>query len=223
MLRRLGVLTALGVVAAMFAGVSTAQAQTAGVCVFTGLSGSLTPDIESIESDLFPVAFDIERGNYNLASGAPLNATCAGLFNGVPKVDQNAQIASHGSYDNIYCGTAFLHDLNGDGTTVWFPSGGGIGGSADPIGYEIPFVAGQGPMLIGPKGGRTSLSSRTAFLVTDAANSGPQQDPHNQPVSGNYTGVGFVHIAPQNLPGGCSIEPVNQFTVTGFFIAENAL
>ena len=216
----------------MCAGVSSAQAQTAGVCVFTGLSGSLTPDIQSIESDLFPVAFDIERGNYNLASGAPLNATCAGLFNGAPKVDQQAQVVSHGSYDNIYCGTVFLHDLNGDGTTVSFPDGNGIGGWADPLGYEIPFVAGQGPMLIGAKGGgRPSLSSRTTFLLTDTANSGPQQDPHVQPVSGNYTGVGFVNIVPERQPigsdnlaqHGCLTESVNQFTVTGFFIAENAL
>ena len=223
MLRRIGVLASLAVVATMFAGVSTASAQTAGVCVFTGLSGNLTPDIQSIESDLLALTpLDIERGDYNFSTGAPANAACAGLFNGNPRVEPNATIISHGSYDNILCGTGFAHDLDGLGTTV----------TAGPdtitgAGYEIPFVAGQGPLIIGPKVGRPSLvqlaTGNPLLTPTDGANSGPQQDPFNRPVSGSFTGLGFVNIVPVNLPGGCGSEPVNQFTVTGFFIAEDIL
>ena len=202
--------------------------QTPSVCVFTGLSGSLTPDIQSIESDLLALTpLDVERGDYNFSTGAPLNTACAGEFNGNPRVEQSGTIVSHGSYDNILCGTGFAHDLDGDGTAVSFASGNGIGGSADPIGYEIPFIAGQGPMLIGPKGDRPSLvqlaTGNPLLTSTDTVNSGPQQDPFRRPVGGNYTGVGFVNIVPVNLPGGCQSQPVDQFTVTGFFIVEDVL
>ena len=213
MLRRIGVLTSVAVVAAMFAGVPSAHAQTAGVCLFTGVSGELTPDIQSIESDLLALTpLDIERGNYNFFAGGIVdgNAPCSG--------DLSANFATQGSYDNILCGTGFWHDL--DGSHTWTTATGGR------IGYEIPFVAGQGPMLIGPKGGRPSLVSLTAILGTDTVNSAAQQDPFNRPVTGDFTGTGFVNIVPQNfipeLGQSCYSQPVNRFVVTGFFILTDA-
>jgi hypothetical protein len=212
----------LALVATMFASVSSAQATT-GVCVFTGLSGALTPPIESIQKDLTQAGdplLDVERGGYNFSTGTPADAVCAGTFNGVPQVVTNASITSEGSYDNIKCGTGFAHDLDGDGTLV---TGGTppvtIGGSADPAGYEIPFVGGTGPLLIGPNG-KAPLAAATDLLPADPDNVPANHTDAHNPVVSNYVGLGAVNIVPVS-PGNCVNQDVGVFTVTGFFVATN--
>ena len=226
MLRRIGVLASLAVVAAMFAGVSTASAQlppTAGVCIFDGLSGQLQPGIDNIAKDL---SLDIDRGTYSFTG----DGTCAGLLNGVP-TSGSFPIASNGNYDNILCGTGFAHDLDGGGTTL-----AALGVSpTNPAGYEIPFVAGIGPLLIGPEG-KPALAGATDILggvtgvqgthLADGAGGGL----HGSVVS-NYVGAGLVSIVPGTAqppdpPNENCIEPsppdpdgdTDQFAVNGFFV-----
>lgn len=234
MLRRIGVLASLAVVAAMFVGSSTAQAQTAGVCVFTGLAGTLTPDIPNAVPDLLDLnPVDIERGAYTYSSsGGGGTAACAGLFNGAPQVRPDVIIDSAGGYDNLLCGTGFAHDADGNQTVVRTADGAiQIGPGA--AGYQIPFVAGVGPLLIGPK----ATSGITPNLGNVVAGSPNAADPP-MTVTSSYTGAGLVQIT----PGADSDPPQSRdncitpdlsptgpdgdtgsFQVKGFFIAENVL
>ena len=224
MLRRIGVLTSLAVVAVMFAGVSSAQAQTAGVCVFTGLSGQLTPGIEDASAD--DGVIDIERGSYNFTSGGTtpdVPATCAGVFDGTPQVDQ-VDITSNGFYDNIVCGTGWAHDLDGSGTTVTGLTT-GISIGPNEAGYEIPFVAGNGPLLIG---GPTATVDASELLPADPGRGSHSTatglDATHAGVSSSFTGVGFVHITPDSAQGDNCVASTGDaetdaFEVAGFFVA----
>jgi hypothetical protein len=249
MLRRIGVLTSLAVVAVMFAGVSSAQAQTAGVCVFTGLSGTLkagdgthTPannenhGIENIQADVSrglagSFGLDVERGSYQFSTGAPAAADCVGLLNGVPTVALDTTITSNGFYDNIVCGTGFAHDLDSSGTTFAALNVGPNAGQ-DDAGYEIPFVAGNGPLLIGPDG-KPPLAALTELLPADnieggahgvhAADSNGGTAMHGNVVS-DFVGTGAVHIAAV-APDNCgtandegTLNDTDSFEVTGFFV-----
>jgi hypothetical protein len=202
MLRRIGVLASLAVVAAMFAGTSSASAAAgdAGVCVFTGVSGTLTPSIPGIQADISDIAtnpltvVDIEQGGYNFQG---TNVLCAGVFNGTPVTPLDpVTLTSAGDYANILCGTGWASDLDGSGTTLASP---GIG-TVSNVGYQIPFVAGNGPLVIG-----AGVSTAPPTL--------------GDPITGDYVGAGAVHITPQNLPGGCSTQAVTQFDVAGGFVA----
>ena len=223
MLRRIGVLASLAVMATMFAGVQSASAQTAGVCVFEGLAGTLTPGIPNALTDLNPT--DWEQGSYVYNGNT---AVCAGTFNGSPDVGANVSINSSGYYDNLLCGTGFAHDLDGSNTTV---SGTGVLGTSISVsgaGYQIPFVAGVGPLIIG---GNQSLPAR-AGAPAHAGASG--LDANHGGVSSAYTGLGVVQITPgQGAPsptrdncitpdlsgsGGPDGE-TNSFEVKGFFVA----
>ena len=237
MLRRIGVLASLAVVAAMFAGVSTAQAQvppTAGVCIFTGLSGQLQPGIENAVPDVNDLLVDVERGTYNFGG----SGTCAGLLNGVPTTG-SFPITSAGSYDNIVCGTGFAHDLDGSGTTL-----AALGVDANnPAGYEIPFVAGNGPLLIGPEdkpalaGATDVLGGVTGVEGTHPADgkAGTGTSSLHGDVRSNYVGAGAVNIIPgtngplsgqppnENCTEPAGFQPgedgdTDQFAVTGFFV-----
>jgi hypothetical protein len=227
MLRRIGVLASLAVVAAMFAGVSTASAQlppTAGVCIFTGLSGQLQPGIQNAVPDIPPLV-DVERGTYNFGG----NGTCAGLLNGAPQTG-TFPITSAGNFDNIVCGTGFAHDLDGSGTTL---AALGVG-PTNPAGYEIAFVAGTGPLLIGPAG-KPALAGLSELLPADASAPTHPADGvgggMHGTVASNFVGGGLVNIvpgsaAPPNPPNENCIEPsppdpdgdTDQFAVTGFFV-----
>jgi hypothetical protein len=222
MLRRIGVVASLAVVAAMFTGVSPAHAQTAGVCIFNGLSGQLQPAIPNSIPD---ASFDVERGTYNFSG----NGTCAALLAGVPVIG-TSPITSVGDYDNISCGTGFAHDLDGNGTS--FP---GLGVSpSNPAGYEIPFFFGTGPLLIGPAG-KPPLARFTELLPPDAAAPTHPADGVGGGMHGlvlsNYVGHGVVQIVPgtaqpPNPPNENCIEPsppdpdgdTDQFVVNGFFV-----
>ena len=231
MLRRIGVLTSLVVVAVMFAGISSAQAQipNTGICIFEGLSGTLNAGtsahgahghgIQNIASDIANLTpNDVERGSYNFTTaGGAATAVCAGVFNGAPVVEPNASITSDGFYDNILCGNGFAHDLDGDGTVV--------AGTTDPnlqigpgeAGYEIPFHGGEGPLFIGPDG-KSPLAAHTDNLPPDNqpgsgglhgdhdpdGNQGPPPpaNPRHGNVVSAYTGIGWVAIEPQ-LPDNC--------------------
>ena len=203
MLRRIGVLASLAVVATMFAGISSAQAAVgdAGVCVFTGLAGNLVDSengaagIPSAQKDFqsdMDLA-DIERGTYNY--GGP--ATCAGVFNGIPVVPalNNTNITSNGNYQNIVCGTGWAQDIGGANTVADGP------GAADitNVGYEIPFLAGTGPLFIG-----------TPFVST-------APDTLGTPLGGTYAGLGVVHIQPVS-PDNCVTTDTNEFSVAGAFV-----
>jgi hypothetical protein len=197
MLRRIGVLTSLAVVAAMFAGVTSANAQAgdAGACVFTGLSGQLNQPIPPGLTD--PL---IQEGTYSFTG---TDVTCAGVFGGqvITPLD-DITLTSNGHYDNIVCGTGFAADPNGSGTTLAAPA---KGLSVSNVGYEISFVAGVGPLRIGPPNVRTA-------------------PPHlGDPITGNYRGGGVVAITPQNHTPpndvGCVTAPTAQFEVAGAFVA----
>lgn len=229
MLRRIGVLASLAVMATMFAGISSAQAQTAGVCIFTGLSGQLQANgaavgtgIQNADLDFQQAAtlngapLDVERGSYNFGG----SGTCAGVLNGAPQTG-TFPITSSGNYDNIVCGTGFAHDLDGNGTNL-----AALGVSpTNPAGYEIPFVAGNGPLLIGP-GGKPALAAVTDLLPPEAGSVGTH--PHDGAASAgihgnvvsNYVGVGAVNILPTS-PDNCATSAdgdTDQFNVTGFFV-----
>jgi hypothetical protein len=184
--------------AAMFVGSSTANAAAgdAGVCVFTGLAGDLAPGIPNIESDLVP---DAEGGSYTY--GGP--ATCAGVFEGetVNTGLDGATITSSGEYLNVYCGTGIATDSN---PNISF---GSIAISAP---YVIPFVAGNGPLVIGAS-------------VEGLA---PAVDP-------SYVGLGAVHITPgrdsdaitardncvMSPPDDPADDTTDDFQVAGAFVA----
>jgi hypothetical protein len=235
MYRRIAVLASLAVVAAMFVGSSTANAShetgNGGVCVFTGLAGGLSPQIESIQSDIgnppdpIDAITSIERGSYQFGG----DATCAGrvgprVFAPNPTVSlTNARITSNGFYDNILCGTGFAHDHTGANTNVAVTSGvvvdtstvpptvnpNGSGPAITGVGYEIPFVAGNGALLIGLPAPLNNLSA--AVTGTGA------HHPHPG-VSGGYVGAGYVHIQPR-APGNCVTTDVSAFDVAGAFVA----
>lgn len=215
MLRRIGVLASLAVVAAMFMGVTSANAAVgdAGVCVFDGLSGTLNPSIPGIAND--PGLIDVERGSYNFHTGGAtggLGAVCAGAFGGSLDVGP-VTINSDGYYDNILCGTGFAHDLDGAQTTI---AGTGVLGTSINIsgaGYEIPFVAGVGPLLIGP-------GPSLAGLVTPGTHAGASgADATHGAKSSDWAGAGLVQIAPVNATtGGCVIQDVSEFEVRGLFV-----
>jgi hypothetical protein len=202
MLKRIGVLTSLAVVAVMFAGVSSAQAATAGVCVFSGLAGELTP-IQNAQPDLedlgqpgnpLPAPLDFEQGGYKYGHSNPGGATCGGVLNGnlvVPSLG-NGTITSDGYYDNIICGTGFAHDIDGSDTHLI-----GAGNDITGVGYQIPFVAGVGPLLIAD--GAPNL----AGLLAPNHGAGANDDETHADASTTdpntgltYTGAGLVQITP---------------------------
>jgi hypothetical protein len=188
MLRRIGVLASLAVFATMlFGSVQSANAATAGVCVFTGLAGNLTPAIPNAIpdiSDLNPL--DVEKGSYSYSSaGGGGTALCAGVAGTTVVPPTAATILSNGGYDNIICGTGFAHDANGDASSI---SAGALslGGSGDPGGYQIPFVGGVGPLLIGPNG-----APNLGVVLT-----GPNAADGAATITSNYIGTGLVQITP---------------------------
>jgi len=213
MRRRVGVLASLLVVAAMFAGVSTAQAQTE-VCVFEGVA-VLDPGIQNISDDLGdPDPFDIEQGEYIF------DGECAGT---------GVEIHSDGYYDNILCGSGFAHDLDGSGTAV-----GVLGG----WGYEILFAGGVGALFIGPAGRDPLVNQLSGDLgIPDGDHQDvdpPEDDPDNAdhvhgPVESGFTGHGAVWITPGDGSVPPSEDPDNcissddgttdQFRVAGYFVA----
>lgn len=198
MLRRIGVLTSLAVTAAMFAGVSSAQAQyEQAACVFTGLSGALVDPIPPPPAGLGQV------GSYDFTGRANCAATLTGGGQITPDADgENTTITSAGTYDNIACGTGWAYDLGGDGSTVVDPD---AGAPISNIGYEIFFGGGNGNLVIG-EGNANAPSANGAAL------------------GGGYTGDGVVHITPQNRQPpnnvGCATAPTAQFEVAGSFAAD---
>jgi hypothetical protein len=165
-----------------------------------------TPGIENLAND---PPLDVDRGSYSFSTGGGaggLQAVCAGLFAGEPELDTDANIESDGFYDSIICGTGFAHDLDGDNTIVF-----GTSESVPPVldattyslgnaGYEIPFVAGNGPLLIGPDG-KPALSGLSQNIASDM--NAPTHGPDgvgggmHGAVDSSYTGVGAVHITPR--------------------------
>jgi hypothetical protein len=245
MLRRIGVLTSLAVGAAMFAGVSSAQAADAGVCVFDGLAGNLENE-DPLTSEGIPPAsvdatdangpLDIEQGTYNFSSSGGALAQCAGVFKTSTVVfpPTNVTITSAGFYDNIVCGTGTAHDLDGSGTTVT--------SAVPPIsitgaGYEIPFSGGVGPLLIGPGPVISNEIPGVNQHGTGATDDG-LDDSHDNRQS-LYNGLGLVQITPgrddatppsaANLtsrdncvdprPGPGPKPGVDEFEVKGYFVA----
>jgi hypothetical protein len=189
MLRRIGILASLAVVAAMFVGSSTAQGATAGVCVFTGLAGTLTPDIPNAIPDIADGnPLDVEKGAYTYASGdGGGQAVCAGVVGNTPVPPTAATILSNGGYDNIICGTGFAHDANGDASSITAGAL-SLGGPGDPGGYQIPFVSGIGPLLVGPNGAPNLGVALTGPNAADGAAT----------ITSNYVGTGLVQITPGN-------------------------
>jgi hypothetical protein len=221
-----------------------------GVCVFTGLAGGLNPPIQNALEDLGVPdnidvlgALDIERGSYNFSGGA----TCVGkvgtkVFAPIPDPQpddplnglQNVTITSNGFYDNIICGTGFAHDQPGTNTNVTRTSGlmvdvgtvpptietSGTGPTITGVGYEILFVAGNGPLLIGLPAPLNNLSA--AVTGTGAHHAHPG-------VSGGYVGAGAVHITPGDRlstdplnptnPDNCINLDTDTFEVAGGFVA----
>lgn len=198
MLRRIGVLASLAVVAAMFAGVPTASAtHNAGVCVFTGVAGNLTDEGGSggipnaIPDALDTNPLDIEQGKYTYNSSDGGTAICAGEFGGqAPVIANPATISSTGSYDNIVCGTGFAHDIDGSQTQITAGVGSIPAGSA---GYQIPFVGGVGPLLIGPNGA-PNLAGLVPGVTNHTDTTGA--DATHGAVSSQYVGAGVVQISP---------------------------
>jgi hypothetical protein len=210
MYRRIAVVASLAVVAAMFVGSSTASAQSAGGCVFTGLAGNLVDDqngsagLPSIQKDLTDPAYaspedpqDYEHGTYSYAGPA----TCAGVFNGqtVAPGANNATISSEGFYDNALCGTGYALDPAGTGTTIASTDSSGNPISVTGVGYEIQFAGGHGPLFIG----------------TNAESRDPE---HDGLITGDYSGNGVVQIRPKG--GNCGTTDVNAFDVAGSFTAS---
>ena len=249
MLRRIGILASLAVVAAMFAGVQSAQAQTAGVCVFSGLAGGLTP-IPNITADTATPS--IERGTYSFSTAGGGTAACAGQFEGQRGVATTANgsltIDSEGYYDNIYCGTGWAHDLNGNGTFVRIGTGTippSTGATITDAGFEIPFVAGVGPLLIGPDdapatAAASGLIGPGGHGAHVTANDVGTEDENHGPLGGDgkdskYVGGGAVVISAGsgepptvthdncfNQDDGDSLaNHTNEFLVAGFFVAAD--
>ena len=252
MLRRIGILASLAVVAAMFAGVQSAQAQgpTAGVCVFSGLAGGLTP-IPNITADTATPS--VERGTYSFSTAGGGTAACAGVFEGtagVATTPNGLTIDSEGYYDNIYCGTGWAHDLNGNGTFVRItqtipPS---PGATITGAGFEIPFVAGVGPLLIGPDDAPATAAAselippsgdddHSSHVTADDVGT---EDENHGPLGGDgkdsaYVGGGAVVISagrgePPTVPhdncfnqdnGNSLPNHTNEFLVAGFFVAAD--
>ena len=224
MLRRIGVLASLAVMATMFAGVQSASAQTAGVCVFEGLAGTLSPALPNAIPDVQDGnILDIEQGSYVYSGNT---AVCAGVFDGAPQAAADVNITSNGYYDNLICGTGFAHDLDGSGTTVNSPS---AGISVSGAGYQIPFVAGIGPILIGPSG-----APALAGLVAGGHAGASGADANHGAVSSAYTGAGLVQITPGNdadvgpqrdnciTPAAAGNDGnTGSFQVKGFFVAAS--
>ena len=218
MLKRIGVLASLAVVAAMFMGVTSANAAVgdAGVCVFDGLSGTLNPSIPGIAND--PGLIDVERGSYNFHTGGAtgnLGAVCAGVFGGSPDVG-TVDITSDGYYDNIICGTGFAHDLDGAETSL---TGTGVLGTTINIsnaGYEIPFVGGVGPLLIGPGPSLAALSE----VLTAGGHAATGPDAGHGDKTSDWLGAGLVQITPDALNGGgdCVVNDTSEFQVRGLFV-----
>jgi hypothetical protein len=184
------VVLSLSVCLAGVCGAASAQAQTEIVCIFTGVSGTLTAgngthgghghgiqnvvddasDPSSVTTPLGPAidipagGLDVERGSYSFTTdGGAGIATCAGRFEGALLPPTAVTISSDGFYDSIVCGTGFAHDLDGSGTTV---RGTGIAIGPDELGYEIAFAAGAGAVVIGPDG-QPALSGATELLLRD--------------------------------------------------------
>jgi hypothetical protein len=248
MFSRVAGLASLTVVAALFVGAPTVQAQTGLTCVFSGQSGHLNPDIQSIASDN-PLGdpqgpFDIETGDYDFAG----TGSCGGMVRNIPVVMANATFTSVGSYDNIKCGTGFAHDLDGSGTNISAVNllGGntvGIGPATvggTNIGYEIFFRGSAGDLVIGPDGRNPTVNLVEPLLPddNDADGAGPDIDrttvhsdsgrrPHPA-VDSDYSGSGHVHIVPGAVPapagngnpadGNCIDTSVDQFKVNGYFV-----
>jgi hypothetical protein len=183
----------------MFAGVPTASAtHNAGVCVFTGVAGNLTDESGAggIPNIIPDASLDIEQGKYTYNSNDGGTAICAGRFNDTqPVVANPATISSTGYYDNVLCGTGIAHDIDGSGTSITAGVGSIPQGSA---GYQIPFVGGVGPLLIGPDGGPNLAASLPGVTNhTDAAAAGDTADAsHANSVSSEYVGTGLVQISP---------------------------
>jgi hypothetical protein len=222
--------------------------------VFDGLSGKLSDGHpgHGIENAQFDASLDIERGSYSFSTGGgvgTIQAVCAGVFAGEPEIDLNAQIISNGFYDNIICGTGFAHDLDGDNTII-----GGVtdtpnvppvldGGEAytlGNIGYEVPFIDRDGPLLIGPDG-KIPLAGLTEAGIwpfgndthaplhgADGVAGGPFSAQHGL-VDSDYTGRGDVHITPRS-PDNCFnafaedgvFNDTDEFLVSGHFTITDA-
>ena len=144
-------------------------------------------------------------------------------------------ISSQGNYDSIVCGTGFLHDLDGNGTTI---SGGTV--SIGGMGYEIAFTAGVGVMKIGPNGTPSvvGLAQDGWNVIADALPPVPPGTPvmvewfnHTADVThgnlaGEYVGSGVVEITPMGPPGNnCVVDDdgrINQFRAAGAFVIASA-
>ena len=212
MLRRIAVLMSLAVVAVMFAGVSSAQASgTTGdsaVCEFAGPADVTPPIPPGPTVPQLKVLYHF-RGD----------ATCAGTFMGEPYGPSPATITSFGEYYNIQCGTGWAQDAtdpegSSGGTTIDVSGTNQAGQDIPPVTevkYEIPFMAGNGPLLIG--------HGQKTFNPFD-------NGPYNPPFDGDprltdhWRGGGAVHITPVNAAsGGCVTQPVSTFDVDGSFNA----
>jgi hypothetical protein len=231
MYRRIAVLASLAVMAAMFVGSSTANAALGdgGVCVFDGLAGGLTPAIQDTVNDVTggnPLS--IERGGYTFNGDATCVGTVGGTVFAPTAGPDNVDLSSVGNYDNIVCGTGTAHDHDGDLTSVTAVSGTGVGASIRNVGYEIPFVGGNGPLLIGLG---TNISGAVHDLGAVTGHEGPAHA--HAPTSGNFAGVGAVHITPGDrrdpvapadsdnciADNGDGDGGTNTFEVAGAFIA----
>ena len=224
MYRRTAVLASLSVLGAMLFSGPAAQADTGDivVCQFQGLSGQLVPEIIDIQSDLTEDITsqggpDIERGAYSYGGGA----TCAGReADGTAAVDDGVTITSDGTYSNLYCGTGLASDFGGTGTDVIFsnPDVDDVTG----IPYTVAFVSGTGPLVVG-----VGATLNEGNVVPNIA--GPGTDVNPDPT--RYAGAGLVNIVPKGLVddpqghpnGNCANDPVNEFEVTGGFIAVGTL
>lgn len=229
---RAGSIAGLVVIATMLAGISSAQAQTAGVCIFSGLSGQLQgngqPAGTGIPNALPKLSSDplsVDRGSYSFSG----RSMCAAVVTSTPVVG-NFQMLSSGFYDNLVCGTGFAHDL--DGSDTFF--GAFNVSSGNPAGYEIPFVAGTGPMLIGPDD-RAPLAGATELLPPaagalgthpldgKAVNSAGVPSPYAMHgwMKSNHVGVGEVTTVPASPDNCLNAGPdgdTDQFSAAGFFV-----
>lgn len=202
MLRRIGVLASVAVTAAMFVGVTSAQADPSGgvSCLFRGMS-------VQVSSPIGPPPADIGL-SYSFAFSGP--GDCAGVVGGqvlIPEgdADGNVGIASSGDYNNVVCSTGWMWDssTSANPSTTITPNADLTARIAD-FDYEIFFVAGHGHMRIG--GGPWT-----------APGAGPGM------LGGDWVGDGHVQFVPKNrtLPDsvGCVTAPVGGFEVEGAFTA----
>ena len=178
----------IAAVAALLTAAAPAAAQSIDhlQCEFTALAQ--TDGIPSIQKDLGDgLLHDFERNFYDLAGPA----SCSGVVNGAvvaPGVN-NATIASAGIFDSVACGTGWALDPTGANTM--------IGANVNNVAYEIPFVTGSGPMLIG-----------TGQESTDPVHAGR--------IAGDWAGEGVAHLQPVS-PGNCGTTDMSEFTVSGHF------